>query len=107
MPPVKFQTINADGFSIQGHNGLYEFIVTIAGPTTTAIVKKDGVQVATVALPTPTIAQLETQLNTFLTNQFAGQMNCQAHVFSVSPLSINFISSNLDKPIDANWWVVK
>ena len=104
LPPVKLQTINADGFSIQSHNGLYDFIITTAGPTTTAVVKKDGVQVATVALSTPTAAQLQTQLNVFLTNQFGDQMICQAHVFSVSPLLVKLISSNLDSPIPANWW---
>ena len=105
MPPVKFQTTSANGLSFESHNGVYDFIITTDGSTTTIVVKKDGVQVATVALLSPTIAQLETQINTFLPTQVGNQMNSAVHVFTVNPLSIKLMSSNLDTPIPANWWV--
>jgi len=88
MPPIRgIESLPDGGFRINTqHHGVKEFqAVMLPGSENTA-------------------AKAEAFVNAWLASQNLG-FNVAVHVFSLVPLSLTVCCSNLDAPIQPNWWV--
>lgn len=108
MPPIRSQTVNADGFSLETQTmGLLEVVISVSGNTHTIICKKDGAVLQEPTITNATASAVESVINNFMNGQILGAGALKpfynaCHIYSLSPLK--FVAITQNTPITGEWW---